>query len=150
MRMRWLVLTLAMLLLPLAARAQDTRGKILGTVQDAQGVVPRAAVKITKVDTRTTIELVTNDQGYFEAPLLQPGTYDVTVELAGFKSATRAGVQIAVAQQVSLSFTLEVGAVSESIVVTGAAPVIDTNSVSSGANFDTQMVNALPMFSNMP
>jgi hypothetical protein len=149
MRTTWWALALA-ILLPLAASAQDTRGKILGTVQDSQGVVPRAAVKITKVDTRTTIELVTNDQGYFEAPLLQPGTYDITVEMAGFKSATRTGVQIAVAQQVSLSFTLEVGAVSESVVVTGAAPVIDTNSVSSGANFDTQMVNALPMFSNMP
>jgi len=93
---------------------------------------------------------VTNAQGYFEAPLLQPGTYDVTVEMSGFKTATRSGVRLAVAQQVTLSFTLEVGQMTESIVVTAGAPVIDTNSVSSGANFDTQMVNALPMFSNMP
>lgn len=86
-----------------SAGAQETRGKILGTVQDAQGVVPGASVKITNVDTRTAIQLVTNPQGYFEAPLLQPGNYEVTVAMPGFKTATRAGVQLAVAQQVALS-----------------------------------------------
>ena len=74
---------------------------------------------------------MTNGQGYFEAPLLQPGNYDVSVEMPGFKTATRAGVQLAVAQQVTLSFTLEVGQVTESVVVTAerAGPRHDVGDV---------------------
>ena len=71
MKRTWWVLVLAVLL-PLQAFAQETRGKILGTVQDAHGVVPGATVKITNVDTKTSVQLITNGQGYFEAPLLQP------------------------------------------------------------------------------
>ena len=95
-------------------------------------------------------QLVTNAQGYFEAPLLQPGTYDVTVEMAGFKTATRSGVQLAVAQQVTPVVHARSRTDHRIGRRHGGRPVIDTTSVSSGANFDTQMVNALPMFSNMP
>src|SRR5687768_4480021 len=143
------VLTFCLLLITGAA-AQETRGNISGTVQDAQGVVPGATVRITNVDTNTTQTLVTNNTGYFEAPLLQPGNYRIAVEMAGFKTVTRDGVALAVGQQVNIPFTLEVGNISEQVTVTGVAPVLDTTSVSSGANFDTQQINALPMFSNMP
>lgn len=149
MKRTWWVLVLAVLL-PLQAFAQETRGKILGTVQDAQGVVPGATVKITNVDTKTSVQLITNGQGYFEAPLLQAGTYDVSVEMPGFKTATRSGVELAVAQQATLSFALEVGQITESIIVKADAPLLDTQAVSSGANFDSKQVSALPMFSNMP
>ena len=66
---------LVSLALALPAAAQETRGTILGTVRDASGVVPGATVTITSLDTRGTQKLVTSDSGYFEAPLLQPGTY---------------------------------------------------------------------------
>src|SRR4029079_4459298 len=112
--------------------------------------IPGATVKITNVDTKVSTQLTTNADGYFEAPLLQPGTYDVSVEMAGFKTSTRPAVPVAVAQQVTLSFNLEVGQISESIVVTAEAPILDTTSVTSGANFDNSLVSALPMFSNMP
>ena len=143
------VLTFCLLLITGAA-AQETRGNISGTVQDAQGVVPGATVRITNVDTNTTQTLVTNSTGYFEAPLLQPGTYRIVVEMASFKTITRDGVALAVGQQVNIPFTLDVGNINEHVTVTGVAPVLDTTSVSSGANFDTQQINALPMFSNMP
>ena len=83
MRRFWAVL-IPCLLAVLPASAQETRGNISGTVQDAQGVVPGATVKITSVDTNVTQVLVTNSTGYFEAPLLQPGRYTVTVEMQGF------------------------------------------------------------------
>ena len=73
------------ILLPCAAAAQETRGNISGTVRDEQGVVPGASVKITNVDTQVSQNLVTNDSGYFEAPLLNPGTYEVTVADAGLQ-----------------------------------------------------------------
>ena len=63
---------LTTLALPLAAEAQDTRGKIAGTVRDNAGVVPGAAIAITNTDTNVTQNLTTNGSGYFEAPLLNP------------------------------------------------------------------------------
>ncbi len=67
--------------LAVPASAQETRGNISGTVKDAQGVVPGATVKITSADTGASQQLVTNGSGYFEAPLLQPGNYQITVEM---------------------------------------------------------------------
>jgi hypothetical protein len=55
-----------------------------------------------------------------------------------------------VAQQATVSFTLEVGQLNETVIVTSMTPILDTTTVSSGANFDTELVKALPMFSNMP
>ena len=102
------------------AAAQETRGTISGSVQDAQGVVPGATVRITNTDTNTTQVLVTNNTGYFEAPLLQPGTYRIVVEMASFKTVTRDGVALAVGQQINLPFTLEVGSINEQVTVTGS------------------------------
>src|SRR5262245_57800239 len=79
----WALLLSLLVVFP--ASAQETRGNISGTVQDAEGVVPGATVKITSVDTGASQQLVTNSRGYFEAPLLQPGNYSITVEMAGFK-----------------------------------------------------------------
>ena len=73
------------ILLPLAAGAQETRGNINGIVQDATGVVPGATVRITNTETNQTQQLVTNNRGYFEVMLLNPGTYAVRVEMAGLQ-----------------------------------------------------------------
>ncbi len=147
-RIRTLLILCLMAAVP--AMAQETRGNISGTVKDAQGVIPGATVKITNVETNTSQVLTTNNTGYFEAPLLQPGRYSVTVEMRGFKPTMREGVALSVGQQINLAFTLEVGGVDERVTVTAESPVIDTTSVSSGANFDQKLVESLPMFSNMP
>ena len=89
-------------------------------MQDAQGVIPGATVRITNVDTNTTQVLVTNSTGYFEAPLLQPGTYRIVVEMASFKTITRDGVVLAVGQQINMPFTLEVGSINEQVTVTAS------------------------------
>ncbi len=130
--------------------AQETRGTILGTVRDAEGVVPGATVTITSLDTRGTQTLLTNGSGYFEAPLLQPGTYEVTVAMTGFKTLAQTGLVLAVGQQLSLALKIEVGQVAETVTVVADTPLLDTSSVSSGQNFDSRMVEGLPMFSNMP
>src|SRR5580765_1888037 len=106
-RLVWLVLLLVAL--PVAAAAQEFRGNISGTVRDSGGVVPGASVKVRNVDTNVNQNLLTNTSGYFEAPLLNPGTYEVTVEMNGYRKATRASVVLGVGQQVTLPFSLEVG-----------------------------------------
>ena len=128
----------------------ETRGNISGTVRDAQGVIPGATIKIVNTDTSVTQTLVTNDRGYYEAPLLNPATYRVEVEMQGFKKTNRPGILLGVAQSFTVDFTLEVGGLNESITVSADAPLLDTATVSSGQNFDRRMVEGLPMFSNMP
>src|SRR4030095_5814230 len=78
------------------------------------------------------------------------GRYEVTVQMTGFKSATRSNIVLGVGQQLTVPFMLEVGQISEEIVVRAEAPLLDTNSFSSGANFDSRLVESFPMFSNMP
>src|SRR3989442_14217006 len=110
-RLVWLALLVAMM--PLTAAAQETRGNISGTVRDAQGVVPGASVTLTNVDTNISQHLVTNESGYYEVPLLTPGPYTVTIEMTGFRKATRANIVLGVGQQVSVPFMLEVGNITE-------------------------------------
>src|SRR4026207_82702 len=114
-RLVWLAVLLAVL--PLRVAAQETRGNINGVVEDQGGVVPGAMVRITNTDTNQTQQLVTNGRGYFEALLLNPGTYAVRVELQGFKALTQTGISLAVGQTLSLSLKLEVGQISELITV---------------------------------
>ena len=102
MGMRLAIGLLASVLAALPAGAQETRGNINGVVQDQSGVVPGAMVRITNTNTSQTQQLVTNTSGYFEALLLNPGTYAVRVELQGFKTLTQTGISLAVGQTLSL------------------------------------------------
>jgi hypothetical protein len=137
-------------LVPLAAAAQETRGKISGTVRDNAGVIPGASVKITNSDTSVSQNLTTNESGYFEASFLNPGTYAVSVQMAGYKAVVRDHITVGVGEQLTVPFTLEVGQISEQVVVTAEAPLLDTTSLKSAARFDAHLVESLPMFSNMP
>ena len=151
MRIRLLVgLVVVASLATVSARAQETRGNINGTVQDSSGVIPGAAITVTNVETGQTQRLVTNNSGYFEAPLLPPGQYRVTVDMTGFRGLTQSGITVAVGQSVTLKLTLEVGAIAERVEVTARSPILDTTSVSSGQNYDQALISGLPMAVNMP
>src|SRR5204863_5066621 len=93
----WALVLLLVVGLPVSA--QETRGNISGTVKDATGVVPGATVTITSADTGAKQNLITNTSGYFEAPLMQPGNYSVSVAMPGFKKLTRSGLVLAVGQR---------------------------------------------------
>ena len=143
-------LLVAVLALPLPAAAQDTRGKISGTVRDDAGVIPGAAVKVTNLGTGVSQNLTTNGSGYYEASFLNPGSYAVAVQMAGFKAAVRDGITLGVGEQLTVPFTLEVGPITEQVIVASEAPLLDTTSLRSAARFDNHLVESLPMFSNMP
>ena len=133
------------------AYAQETRGTIAGRILDEQGAaMPGVSVTVTNVDTNVSTSLVTNTTGYYEAQLLLPGNYRITAELTGFKTTVRTGITLAVGQQIAVDVTLAVGTVSETVTVSGAAPILDTSVLTTGQNLDRRSVESLPMFSNMP
>jgi hypothetical protein len=131
------------------AFAQDTRGNISGTVTDAQkAAIAGAAVTVTNTGTGTFTKLVTNASGYYEAPLLLAGEYRVTVENAGFKRSVRSGITLVIGDRLQIDVQMEVGGTTESVTVTSEAPMLDTNSVSSGRNLTNREIMDLPVLGN--
>ncbi|MFY9584862.1 MAG: carboxypeptidase regulatory-like domain-containing protein, partial [Candidatus Acidiferrales bacterium] len=127
MRHRFTFLLVGLLLGILPAAAQETTGTILGTVQDAQSKpVPKASVTLLNADTNVMVRAVqTNDIGQYSAPLLPIGHYTVTVEISGFKKATRTGVELNVNDHLTINFTLELGTVAETVTVQAEALQLD-------------------------
>src|SRR5574341_2635464 len=134
------------LLIPTAAHAQEARGTITGKVKDSsQAMVSGANVKINNVAMGTTVSVVTNDAGLFQAPYLIPGTYQIVVETRGFKKYVRDGILLRVNDTLEIDIALEVGDVGETITVTADAPVLDTTSGSLGTVVDSRRVADLPI-----
>src|SRR4029079_8631240 len=117
---------IALAALPVAAQVQT--GSILVRVTDSQGAaVPGVAVTLTSpVLVSGTMSGVTDSGGVNRFPSLQPGVYAVKLELQGFRTVVREGVQVVVGQTVPLDIQLAVATVAETVTVTGASPVVDT------------------------
>src|SRR5215212_3517056 len=141
--------TLLILILGLAAtaRAQSDRGTITGRVVDPSGaVVPDAKVTVTNTETNTPAEAKTNDEGNFTFPQLQAAPYRLTVEAAGFKTATLDEVRVGVQITRSVEIKLEVGGVGDVVNVTAdSAPVIQTDTPVSQLNVTERQVRELPL-----
>jgi hypothetical protein len=148
--MRTILAIVLLSLLAIPAVAQETRSTISGTVRDDQGVIPGASVKVTNVGTGATQQLTTNSSGYFEAPLLIAGTYEVVIEMTGFKTLRRTGVTLSSGQTLALPLALEIGTIAEEITVTGEAPLLEVTTLRQGLVLDAKKIGELPLQSNMP
>ncbi len=142
--------TALMLLLVLFAGSQafgqETRGAFTGWVKDSTGgVIPGAEIEAIHLATDTRTVTITNDTGSYLLPYLSSGAYRITVTMAGFKQHVREKVELRLGETLTLDTTLEVGEVSQSIVVTGAAPVFDKTSASLATVIDTQDLEELPI-----
>ena len=135
-------------LLP-AGLAQETRSLLFGRVLDpSASAVVGAQVTIRNVDTNVLLTMRTNEQGYYEAPLLLPGNYEVAAEMTGFKKTLRRGVVLPVSSRLEVSLTLELGGVSETVSVTAEAPLLETTAVNAGRIIDNKTVMELPVMGN--
>jgi hypothetical protein len=133
----------------LGTAQETTTGSVAGTVRDSQGgVLPGASVTLVSAQGSRTV--VTDARGRFLVPYLTPGTYDVRVELSGFKTATQARVLVRLGRRLELPFTLEVGAISETIHVVAESPVVDTSSTTTGGILDSDQLARLPVPRRLP
>ena len=128
------------------AWAQVTTATIAGTVSDSTGgVLPGVEVTITHLDTNTVRNTITDDTGRYRARELALGGYEVSAELAGFQSFLRQGLELTLGQQAVVNITLSVGAITEQVVVSGAAPLVETTSSEVSGLVGDKKIRDLPL-----
>jgi len=131
---------------PLRVFAQMNTGTILGTVSDPTGAaIPGATVTVTNEGTQTSNKVVTDSSGNYLVPYLIPGVYSVTAEKEGFNKLTRSGITLEVDQKARVDGALQIGSVTQSVEVTGEAPLVQTESATQGQVINSNQMQALPL-----
>jgi hypothetical protein len=135
-----------LLIAAMPAAAQVDRGNIVGAVTDPSGArISNAQVTITNLETSQSAHLTTDDEGNYNAKLLKIGTYSISATKQGFGTTVQAGVDVAVNQSVRVDLVLKLGAASEKVEVTGAAPLLQTESSSLGTVETERRISELPL-----
>ena len=133
------------------ARGQVSSGTIVGVVEDVSGaVVAGARITIREVTTGESRDVQTNQVGEFTATFLKPGNYAVTASASGFKSKALTGVTLEVDQTANLRIQLELGSPTETVEVTGAAPLVDSATSSLGQVIENKQIVDLPLNGRNP
>jgi len=134
------------LLLAVPLRAQNSRGTILGHVQDPSGAaIPGATVTYRNVATGVTGTFNTTSSGDYVFVNLIPGTYETTCEAKGFKRGVSSQLVLQVDHTLRQDFALEVGPVTQEITVSGAAQMVQTDNASLGGVISDRLMEALPL-----
>jgi len=137
---------LTLLLFAIPALAQLPTATILGTVKDASGAsVPNVKLTIRNVDTNFIRTITTGDDGAYRVPELAVGHYEVRAEHSGFKTESRTGITLEVTDQAVINFALEVGSTSQQVVVTGEAPMVNTQDSTLGGTVSETKMADLPL-----
>jgi hypothetical protein len=124
----------------------QTTATIVGTVTDTSGaVVPNVSITVTSQDTGLTRKITSNQGGNYVAPLLPVGHYSITAEANGFKKKTTTGIVVQVDQEPRVDIVLEVGAVNESVTVSGEATQLQTENAVVGQVVDTRYTTEIPL-----
>lgn len=148
MRQAWIhfLVLISLTLVGTSVRGQVTTGTIFGTVRDQSGaVLPGAGVTIRNVETGITRRVAADEQGRFRAPQLPLGNYEVEAESSGFSTEVRQGLTLTIGREAAVDFSLNVGQVSERVLVTGEAPLVETTTAQVGALVDDRKIRDLPL-----
>ena len=126
--------------------AQVAGGTISGTVTDSSGrVINKVEITITNLATGVTRVVTTNDEGFYSAPNLLPGTYELKFSASGFKVEARKNIELTVGALVGLDQTLRVGSISETVVVQTEIPAVQLSTSELSAVVNATTVRELPL-----
>src|SRR5258706_11387074 len=144
---RWGFSILSCLSVVTIAFGQGTTSRVVGTLQDPTGsVVPNAAIKLINEATRVTFETTTSAAGTYAFEAVQPGSYELNVEANGFRKLVSRGNLVTIGQPATINVRLEVGAVTEQIMVEASAETVQTSSSGNYGNLvSRQAVTDLPI-----
>src|ERR1700674_4021645 len=125
---------------------QTDRGSIEGTVKDPNGaIVPAAKVQVVNIETNSKLDFETNELGHYLAANLPVGTYRMIVQKEGFRTIVREPILISAQKDVSVEFTLQLGALTDTVTVTGESPLLDVSATSNPSNLTAKFIDDLPM-----
>ena len=128
------------------AAAQRTTGEIIGKIVDESGsVLPGVTVTLRGAGVAGAPSVVTSETGTYRFPVLPPGTYRVEYTLAGFTTLKREDIPVTVGSTVELDVSMKVGALEESITVSGESPVVNVVSSEVSTTYNRQWVESAPV-----
>src|SRR6185295_1533688 len=143
---RALFVALLLSVVAASASAQFDTASVVGTVRDSSGgVVPGATVTLTNTATAASVTRTTNADGSYEFVTVRPGLYVVTAERPGFALALTDNVEVQVAARLRVDLQMAVGQVTEKVVVTATAPLIETETSQRGQVISGAQTQALPL-----
>jgi len=147
-RASWVVIA-GLALMTFSARplcAQVDTGTILGTVSDTSGAaIHGATVTLTNLGTSAALSTTTETDGSYKFTPVRVGSYKLTATYTGFQTVTQTDVSVNIGQNVVVNFSMKPGKVTETIEVTAAAPVLQSQDASVGQVVDSKSVNDLPL-----
>jgi Carboxypeptidase regulatory-like domain len=151
LRIKFTAAAVALLFLSANVFAQTQSARLVGTVHDASGAaIPNAKITATQQETKKTTETTSSTTGEYVLPALQPGTYALAVEAAGFRRAVVDGLQLDAAANMSQSVTLEVGQVTEVLEVKANALAVQTTDSQVNQSVTLSDIATLPQLSRTP
>ncbi|MEO8679655.1 MAG: TonB-dependent receptor [Vicinamibacterales bacterium] len=140
----WLLIVVLLTSSSAGILAQGQYGSVRGVVRDASAVVPGVEIVMANEATGVAKATTTNGVGEYSFPSVDPGVFTLSASFPGFKSFESRGLRVGTSDTLAVDILLAVGDVRESIVVTGATPVIERASASLGVTIDRAMIEALP------
>ena len=141
-----ILLAIAGICLPLAAHAQVDQGTITGLVQDKTGaVVPKAKVTLINAETGLVLDRSSNESGVYVFSPLKIGNYKVSATAPGFQTTTRENVHLDAEQRLNIVLTLVPGAITQTVTVNDAAPLLQTQTNAVGQVISAETINNTPL-----
>src|SRR5688500_18459811 len=129
-----------------AVDAQVTTSSLAGRILDTGGgVLPGVVVTARQTETGLLRSATSDSQGRYSIPALPPGTYEIRVELAGFRPLLRSGVTLTIAQNAVVDLTMTVGGVAEEVTVVGEASTVNTRTGELSYLVDERAIEELPL-----
>src|SRR6266508_4245172 len=142
----WGTLLVLLVSVSVPARGQTPSGEISGTAVDTSGLaVPGVTITLVNQATNVVRTVQTNESGLYVITAIPPGTYDLKAELSGFGTVERKNLVVQVGSAIRIALTLQVGALSETVLVTAGAPLIQTENAAISTVIENRAIVELPL-----
>lgn len=141
-----IILIIGVLATPGLLLGQADQGSITGIVQDNSGaVIPRASVALTSIDTGLVLKTKADTNGIYTFSPIKIGNYSISAEAPGFAVTRQENIHLNAQERLNVVLTLKPGSVSQSVTVSAAPPLLQTESGSVGQTMSTRTINNMPL-----
>jgi hypothetical protein len=131
--------------------AQEARSTVSGTITDQSGsAIAGAHVRIANVDTGVALSAVSNDVGQYHLLFVNPGSYQLTAEMPGFRTFIRENILLTLGEAATLDVRMEVGSQADTVTVAAQAPLLDAEKADRGLAVDEKSLTSLPLIARVP